>query len=367
MRILILLLSFLLLSPTAWASYQDPQIKVLLVKAKQSLKFTSRRGIEIYGATQPFSKPRSITIRNLGRGKVKIGKHAQTTRPFFLSSESPIHLQGRSYEGELEIRPFRGGFYVVNHINTENYLQGVLNAEISTKWNMEVVKAQAILARTYALRKARFNKNKAWHLQSGHMDQVYKGVGLSDRRGRLALTQTRGYVVKYQGRLADVFYHSNCGGYTEDPGNLWAYSLPYYSIKEVPFGHEDPNYYWQTFLSYRQMAQTMKRAGIPDAQHIEIHERNESNRVQELLVQGQQEKVITAKNFRRLVGYTKVKSLIFEIEPVAGGWQISGQGSGHGVGMCQWAAKEMADTGYKYWDILYYFYDGIDIEAYGLN
>ncbi|MDX2468938.1 MAG: SpoIID/LytB domain-containing protein [SAR324 cluster bacterium] len=369
-RILLLFLFFLLPLQLQAADYANPTLKVLLLSSKGMVKFTSMSGIEVYGAKKPMNPPKVLNLQYLGNSQVQIGNFSKSKKPFFLVSSKPIRIyQGRrsyKYEGEIEIRPYKGGFSVINHIAVESYLEGVLNAEISTKWNFEVVKAQAILARTYAVKKARERRNRSWHLKSDQTDQVYKGVGLSDEIAKEAIDATRGFVVNYRGRLAQIFYHSSCGGTTEDPGNLWKNGYPYYQVKEVPFGREDPNYNWKFFISNAKMRQILNQAGAKGATGIEIYERNGSNRAQEMISTGPVEKVISAKNFRRLVGYTKVKSLLFDISQQGGGFVVEGRGSGHGVGMCQWAGKEMADLGYTYYDILYYFYDGVEIEVYNL-
>ena len=369
-RIVLILLLFLLPLQLQAADYVNPTLKVFLFSSKSMVKFTSRAGIEIYGAKKPLNPPKVLNLQYLGKKRVKIGNFSKSTKPFFLVSTKPIRIyQGRKsykYEGEIEIRPYAGGFSVINHISVESYLEGVLNAEISTKWNFEVVKAQAILARTYAIKKAKARRSKTWHLKSDHTDQVYKGVGLSDEIAREAIDATRGFVLNYRGNLAQVFYHSSCGGTTEDPGNLWKNGYPYYQVKNVPFGSEDPNANWKYFISNAKMRKILKQAGAKGATGLEIYERNGSNRAQNMITTGPVEKVISGKNFRRIAGYTKVKSLLFDINPQRGGFMIEGRGSGHGVGMCQWAGKEMADLGYTYYDILYYFYDGIEIEVYNL-
>ena len=227
---------------------------------------------------------------------------------------------GRKYHGMIEIRPYSRGLYVINHIRTETYLEGVLNAEISTQWHMDVVKAQAIIARTYALFKRRARNNKWWHLTSGSRDQNYMGANMVDKKGKRAIRETKGIVVHYRGQLAQTFYHSNCGGVTEDPAALWRFSLPY------------------------------------------LTDRTASNRAAELAFVGDYgEEFMNASQFRRLAGYDKIQSLLLDVVKTADGFYFEGYGNGHGVGLCQWAAKEMAESGYRYEDILHYFYDGIRI------
>ena len=356
----------------AFAKYNNPLLKVLLFQTSKPVILTDSYGLKAKGVKLLSSESRKLTIYPVNSNKVRINNRLYHKGSLFISSKRYIQVQKkgsksiRRYSGKIEIKPYKNGFYVINHVHTENYLEGVLNAEISTKWNMEVVKAQSILARTFALFKRNARKNYQWHLKSDHSDQVYLGVNIADARGKYAIKATNGLVVSYRGKLAQTFYHSNCGGMTEDPGNLWQYSLPYLRIMAVPYGQDDPKYNWEVNFNNWEINKILKKGNIyiKNLNEIFISERTSSNRVFEMVFQGNKQNYLLASDFRKYAGYKKVQSLLFEVIKTPNGFKFKGKGNGHGVGMCQWAAKEMAEEGFNYKDILNYFYSPIIIKKY---
>lgn len=372
-RKITLFLSFLLFAGTSIleAAYSNPMIRVLLFKTSspvilQSLTpFTTEQGREGKKKLKRI-EVRSYSNQNIIYNRKIIQKH------LLLSNQGSTLVKKKEksgflrYWGEIEIHPFTGGIYVINVLPIENYLEGVLNAEISTKWDMDVVKAQAIIARTFALFKRNERKNKLWHVTSGSGDQVYLGMNVADLRGRFAIRKTHGMTVYHQGKLAQTFYHSNCGGITEDPAAIWSSSMSYLKVKNVPYGQEDPRYYWSQKLSERELLRIARRSGqqIYSLNDLKIASWTTSNRAAKLKFFGDSTVTLLAKDFRRLAGYKKIQSLLFTVAQVPGGYLFEGQGNGHGVGLCQWAAKEMADLGYSYKKILHYFYTNIRIQSY---
>ncbi|MDH5559965.1 MAG: SpoIID/LytB domain-containing protein [Deltaproteobacteria bacterium] len=369
---LVLIILMSVFAQNAFAGYNNPILKVLLFKTSSPVTLSDINGLRAEGMTLNKWQARKITISPLNSNSIKIDNQIRHRGSLMISSGGYIQVQKKGskskkrYLGDIEVKPYKNGLYIINHIPTELYLEGVLNAEISTKWNMEVVKAQSVIARTFALFKRQQRKNNPWHLTSDHSDQVYYGVDISDSRGKFAINATQGMVVDYRGKLAQTFYHSNCGGMTEDPGNLWQYSLPYLKIKEVPFGKNDPRYYWETSLSDAEIRKILRKNGIytNNIQNIVINEKTSSNRAYELLFTGKTNYTLLASNFRKAAGYRKFQSLMFEVVKIPGGYHFRGQGHGHGVGLCQWAAKEMAEEGYKFDEILRFFYSPINIRRY---
>jgi stage II sporulation protein D len=242
----------------------------------------------------------------------------------------------------------------------ETYLEGVLNAEISTKWPIEVVKSQSVISRTFALYKREKRKNRMWHVTSDFSDQVYLGADITDKRGLHAIQQTRGIVVTYNGKLAQTFYHSNCGGITEDAGALWSSSYPYLKVKKVRFGKSDPRYYWQASFTQKELKKIFQKLGFRGSTVYELtlSEFSKSGRVSKMYLNGSPAISFTAKDFRRAAGYRKIQSLLFNISKTPGGIIFQGTGNGHGVGLSQWSAKEMAEKGNSYHEILNFFYQG---------
>ncbi|MCP4754887.1 MAG: SpoIID/LytB domain-containing protein [Proteobacteria bacterium] len=329
-------------------------------------------GLKASGVALKSGEKTKITVKRVSSRKVMVNNRLIVEGSLWVSGQGSIKVLkigssiGRRYMGTIEIKPYGRGVYVINHIPVESYLEGVLNAEISTKWSIEVVKAQTVISRTYALHKREKRSKYAWHLSSGHFDQVYKGVDIADARGKLAIRSTYGIVVNYRGNLAQTFYHSNCGGMTEDPGNIWQYALPYLKIKSVPYGQKDPRYRWEITIPNSDIERILERAGMPmdGVQNVFVDKRTSSNRAYQLVFTGNRTRKLSAYDFRKLAGYRRIQSLMFDVVRVPNGFHFQGKGNGHGVGLSQWAAKEMAEVGYKYHEILHYFYTDVELGRY---
>jgi len=353
------------------AAYSNPSIRVLLFKTSSPVILQSLSSLNVNNGQVSIHDQHRVEVRYYNNRKLIINQKSIHKR-FIVATQGPIILKqkGRKdfsrYWGKIELHPFSGGMYVINVLPMESYLEGVLNAEISTKWDLDVVKAQAIIARTFALFKRQERGNKLWHVTAGHGDQVYLGLNIADARGRYAIKKTHGMAIHYKGKLAQTFYHSNCGGITEDPSAIWNNSMPYLRVRNVPYGQQDPRYYWSAKLSQQDLLKILRRSGQPinSFKKLRISSWTTSNRVATLEFRGNGSVKLLAKDFRRLAGYQIVQSLLFDITEIPDGYLFEGQGNGHGVGLCQWAAKEMADLGYTYEKILKFFYFDIQIRSY---
>ena len=283
------------------------------------------------------------------------------------AENSLIKIDKRDYRGSVEIlRDDKGGLLVINELDVEEYLKGVLNEEISAKWHPESIKAQAVVARTYALYQKENRKDNPYHMEATTTDQVYGGVRREDERTNKAAKDTQGIVLTYEGKLAKVFYHSISGGITEDVTDVWGGEGNNYlkSIK-CDFDKDAPNYQWETEIDAVDLEMLLSRNGIKvdGILSIEPVSFTSSGRVSELQIRHKNgiEK-ISGVNFRKIIGYETIRSTLFRIKEGEGSFIFYGKGSGHGVGLCQWGAKGMAEKGYSYIDILKYYYPGIEIK-----
>lgn len=348
------------------AAYRNPVLKVLLMKSPRAVVLHTYGRFSVEGVTLSTREQQKIQINKVHSRRVKLNNWATRDGSLMISSTKPIRINGRGYEGKIEVKPYAKGLYVINHIRTEDYLQGVLNAEISTRWPIESVKAQAVIARTYALFKRNKRKKYIWHLTSNAGDQVYKGVDIADHFGDYAIENTRGLVVTYNGHLIPTFYHSNSGGITEDPGNLWQYSMPHLKPVHTQYGKSDPRYYWSAVISPEELSRILYRAGyrVKYPHAIFISERTSSGRAKKVVISGNKTVEILASKLRQFSGYSKIQSLLFDVRKSGTAFVFEGTGNGHGVGLSQWAAKDMAEVGYNFQEILRFFYRNIDIDRF---
>lgn len=277
---------------------------------------------------------------------------------------SDIKLGGRPYRGRLSIVIDAGLLTVINSLGLEAYLFGLINHEISSKWPLEAVKAQAVAARTYAYLKLGSNKDNPYHLESTVIDQVYGGSGMEDARARKAVRETEGEMLYYGNEPARTFYHSSCGGKTEAAENVWGSNFPYLKTVDDEFCADAPNYFWSHESTFDNIYAAMKGEGYSFTENndIRVAERSKSGRVLTMIISGVE---LPGTKFRQLIGYGTIKSTMFELEVKGSNVIFSGSGSGHGVGMCQWGAKGMAEEGRSYRQILDHYYPGTDVrEAY---
>lgn len=305
---------FILISHLPLFAYTDPVLKVLIFHSVKDVTVSSTSRMSISGQ-ELYSDSYSFRIRRNSKSSLYINNQLVSSKSITILPRTvfQINLHGssfiRRYKGHLEVVPTDSGFYIINHIPVESYLEGVLNAEISTDWPIEAVKAQSVIARTFALYKKEKRSKKLWHLSSGQADQVYKGVNISDERGEFAIRQTRGIVVEYQGKLAQTFYHSNCGGITEDPSAIWNYSMPYLQVKSVPYGMADPRFNWQVRFSERELINVLAKSGVRTdrIQTISVLDYTSSGRANQLQINNSPDLLIPAATFRKNVGYQRLQ------------------------------------------------------------
>lgn len=312
-----------------------------------------------------------------------------------VSIESPsgfIKVQGRPYRETVRIYPARGSLCeVINEVDIEEYLDGLVNAEFSARWNEEAIAAQVIAARSYALhqvRQARKNPSSHFDVDATVRDQVYDGSILEDFRSSRAVDRTRGIVlVPAQNRALyplKAFYHSTCGGKTFLPEQVWGTRFPGFKTSvSCPYCVPSPSYRWSVGVSGHDFSLAILKGvqedGVPlnwphswqevvfrgNLVALSISKMDSEKRVQEIKsiwVTGKESVSLyfSAARFRTWLGTTRIRSFQFQIQPQQGffsrHWQIDGSGYGHGVGMCQWGAKVMGERGFTVSAILKHYY-----------
>ena len=281
---------------------------------------------------------------------------------FRLASERPIRLNGREYPGRLELVRNGDGFAVVAEALLEDYLVGVLRAESNERWPIEALRAQAIVARTYAAYHRRLNAGKPYHIVASTAHQQYAGRVPAGSPVWEAVRSTTGQVLLWEGELFPAFYHTESGGYTEDPRTVFAArNMPALRPVRDEFAGASPHYAWSLDVRLADLGAALRRAGydIGTATAIGIVERTPSLRAAWVVVYGARGSArLRGNDFRRILGYDALKSTLFAVAVDGRVARFAGRGWGHGVGMSQWGGKAMAEQGYAAERILEYYYPG---------
>ncbi len=279
-----------------------------------------------------------------------------------VTAAGPVRLNSKPYRGVLELSVMNGLLLVVDEIPLEQYLVGLINSEISSTWPMEAIKAQAVVARTYAVAKREERRTAPYHLEASVMDQAYDGSGLEDSRAARGVYETAGQILTYHGAPIQAFYHASCGGKTEDAANVWGgVSPPYLKGVDCQYCASATSSTWEQVLPLSKIESVLRLSGLTA---IKAGPKNNRGRLKSvLLVTAHGTVTMPATKFRMTVGSTVIKSTNFTVHVAGGNAIFNGLGYGHGVGLCQWGAKQRALDGFTYSEILSYYYPGTELRT----
>jgi len=274
--------------------------------------------------------------------------------------EGDLLMTGIHYRGNIEVWKGDKGLYIVNELPLEDYVESVVVAEVGTNWDLEALKAQAVITRTYAVHKKAMSQDSRFHLTSSVLHQVYKGNN-SHILISYAVKETSGEVLTYDGKPIEALYHSTSGGRTENPEEVFGKSYPY--LRSVESNCEiSPYWVWEKKIPKEEIE---KALGIKNLKDITINARTSTGRAKELTIASESgQMAIKATEFRKFLGWSRLPSTNFTLHSDETAITFEGKGYGHGVGLCQWSALQMAREGKSYREILSFFYPGTEIRLY---
>ena len=300
-----------------------------------------------------------ITVENgflAINGKTGQGKYRSSRIMMVPEEGALINVDGVNYRGQMEFISNGSTLTVVNHLGLEEYLCGVVPKETFASWPKEALKAQAICSRSYTIAKCEENYQKDYDLTSPG-DQLYGGASAEAASTTAAVYETAGNYLEYNGKPLLTFFHTCCGGATEDGEKIFTYVRFYPSGVTSPYCNGCKHYAWEYSISAADLASKLKAAGYNpgNAAPLQITKRFNSGRVAEIKIGSA---TLTGEQLRKAVGYDVIKSTRFSVSLSGSVYTFRGNGWGHGVGMCQWCTKGMADQGITHEKMLEHFYPG---------
>lgn len=261
---------------------------------------------------------------------------------------------------------FPGPPVQVISVPLEDYVMGVLTSEMPVSWPLEALKAQAIAARSYAIYRIQHPRHRHYDVEAGVADQAFRWADQYPERTRQAVRATSGQILNWRGEAIPAFFHSCCGGQTEQASHVWTWAQEYsfYEVRSDPFCHQCPTESWEFAVDKEELSQQLQSQAIASGtvDHVVPQNWSQGRRVKEVAVITDAETIaLPSQDFRALLGYENVKSTSFSL--LESGKQVTfvGQGFGHGVGLCQWGAREMARQGKSYREILQFYYPGVTL------
>ncbi len=302
-------------------------------------------------------------------------------------TDNRIQVNDKKYRGIIKVLPLGQNIQLINIVYMEDYLRGVVPPEIGRRSDgeIEAVKAQAVAARTYAMAHLKQYKGESYDMKSSIIDQVYEGVGVENKLVNRAIDVTAGYIITYHDELIDAYYHSTCGGMTDNISDVWdRKEIPY--LKAVNDGAAcswSKYYRWQEVFTEHQLRGRVEQylasdrgrdLRIGQIRDVTIAERTPGGRVARLLIHTDTEVYKFLKDrIRWVIGRTSNPDLILPsdrfdvvIDRNPGGnierITFKGSGYGHGVGMCQCGAISLSRTGWSFDRILKHYYTGVEVK-----
>jgi len=381
-----------------------PQVRIKILEKKEVIfkcgdKFLIITPSQIIGG----KKNRFYRLRLEKTGCFLYGEEIQrkVELPLKIKSKAPFYILDVVYgkkkfwhksidtifRGELVVFLSGNRLLLVNQLSLEEYLYGVVPAEIPSLAPSEALKAQAVVARTIVLRRLEKTKDKLFDFDK-EIFQVYRGLNAETSSCRNAVDKTRGEVILYRGKPVEAFYHSNCGGclrsdvfgrrdylYSEYKDALPKKKLSFsYRDKEIwfktfpedVFSSGSKNFRWQRIYDEEDFKLAFGKS-IKELEKINILSEGECGYKEKIKIEFKSEKdtVEGELNIRNYFDHLKSSAFLIELKYKNSHPHLLilwGAGFGHGAGLSQEGAMRMADLGYPYKEILNHYYKNIKIE-----
>ncbi len=300
---------------------------------------------------------------SLRGGKLAIGSRTFSS-PVTLGARAGLRLDGRPLPGRLRLILRGGGIDVVNVVPLEAYVASSVASETPASWPAQALQAQAVVARSYALHERARRANDAFDLEGSVISQRY-AVGAVPDSARTAARATAGQVLVHAGQPILAAFHSSSGGATASAAEVWGEEVSYLHSVSSP-DDAAPDYFWSYEIAMPDLAAALREAGYAPGRvdAVRVTERSPSGRVLRLRL-GELE--LAGRDLREVLGGRALRSAKFVARNEGEQVRFLGSGSGHGVGLCQWGASELARQGRSYRQILAHYYPGTNLRRVGAS
>ena len=376
---------------------KEPVIRVLVGNSnKFRMRADSNIPLLIKGVNAREKRVRSVNLQ-IKNGRVIWSTDKNLDRWTYLPSKSYIRVTSsdprgiwlgkRRYRGELRVGLKNQRLIAINHLGIEKYLMSVVGSEMPKDWPIAALKAQAVAARTYALK--RIGSKGFFDINSTESSQVYLGIESETKTTVHAVNSTRSLVIRHKGKLISAVFHSSSGGQTENSGSVWKYQLPYL-ISVGDYDQHNPKFRWSKKFSPSKLKHVFFEIG--GLNNIQVLRASQTGRVLDTKLYGPKGNLfLSGTDLRRRLGlkstlvqfemvpYSRFDSTATTKSPILKNRPTNlfpptpskdyfllakGYGAGHGVGMSQWGANGLAKKGANFRRILNHYYSGVKVSPY---
>lgn len=371
-------------------------LDVGILQGQKKVSIGAKYGFQVFNLdankkkifTRWNATPIKIRLTQRGFGFLKkVDYHRIYIKPF---KRQNIVVNGKPYRGTIEIFEDKfGKLTIVNKVDIESYLYSVIKAEMLITSPIEALKAQAVVARTYAMKNIdKFRDAYGFGLTADVRSQVYAGVSSEHPLAIKVVDNTRGLVITYKKELISTYYHSACGGSTLDSRHWLGKKVEFLKSKSCKWCNAYKNYKWELDIPYEKLKNLLRLDGkkLKNIDNLQV-KNSQDGRLKTLIVNHSSGKIsLSGAKLRKLMGPSTMRSTMafqqesssvkitnpdesaimdilsrFSKPSNSRVLSLKGQGFGHGVGLCQWGAKGLAKQKKSFKQILQYYYSDVDI------
>lgn len=364
----------LLLAGVAESAHAANEIRVLLAQDLARVAFKADGTVAVKNGRSEWRALNGPLLLSAVSGGIMLGRETVSSDPLVVKGgQGDIQVllsdgdtTGLRLGGVVQVLRKGRGLMVINVVDLEEYVEGVVPHEMNSGWHLEALKGQAVLARTYGAYQRMANPAREYDVVATVQDQVYRGRQGVDQRVKQAVDDTRGVILTFRNAPVLSAFFSTAAGFTEDAMTVWSKDLPYLKGGvDCPFDANSPHYQWRAAFKLQDLENGLRRQGftvgtIATFAPLRYSRAGRVARIRVLHSEG--ELVVRGEDIRKAVGYSLIPSTQFDIDAIGREVVLSGRGAGHGVGLCQWGAKELAVLGYPYQSILNYYFPGTELK-----
>ncbi len=348
---------------------KTPVVRVLLINDKREAQLAISGCYQITGSLMNIIEQgqglQKCTIA-ASDGGIILGNKRYNNSELRITSQQDggIELNNVRYRGEIRIlQQFNNKFSVIEEINLEDFIAGVLGSEMPPSWNEDALRAQAVTARTYAMYKKKMRRDDVYHLDM--LELAYKGVAGETARLSKIVRETKGVVMVFNWNIFPAYFHSTCGGHTEDVNHVFGKnSIPPLGGVTCNYCNNSKHSSWSIDIRKAEIEKKLREANVYVSNISAVKVINpgagaHGSKVEITSASGRKE--MNANDFRLLVGPNYLFSTAFDSRSNGKSITFSGKGWGHGVGLCQYGAQSMAQKGFPWTAILKHYYPKIEL------
>ncbi len=319
----------------------------------------SNSKFSLSNAKRDFGLYKEINIENKKYNFEKIHDRLNSKKKGELNIKliEPKH-DVKIYQGNMKLTVSTNTINIINQVGLADYIAGVVEAESGSKAEEEYYKNQAVICHTYALKNHEKHKSEGYNLCDGVHCQAYKGKSTSNPIIQKAVKKTKNLVIiDKDGELISSVFSANCGGETNNSEDVWTSKVSYLRSIQDEFCMDQRQAQWKKTIEKDDFIKFLKEKNINISDTIASDSLSFEQETRKInySVNNQEIKLTTIRNVFNL------RSTFFSITTNGKQLNLSGRGYGHGVGMCQEGAMNMARKGYKFDEIIRYYYKDVDI------